>query len=159
MEEISLNQILEQIALFLFLYLYQSVIYVFGIHLFSKHQIKWKPFFICAAASMAITYFVRIFLTFGNHTLFSLIFLIILSITLLKIPAQKAVKSALFVAIITFIFEGAIFFVFSAFMGIDPFKKFLETNLGKISIGLLCNVMLTIFLLPIYFFKKRKRIS
>lgn len=151
-----MKQIIEEIIMFVFLYFYQSILYVFGIHLFCNHPIRWKPFFLCTVLSMIVTYLARILLTFGNHTLFSLIFLILLSIAILKIPAQKVVKSSLLIAIITFIYEGIIFFIFSAFIGVEEFRKLFKTNNGRIITGLLSNLLLTITLFSIYFYKKRK---
>ncbi len=151
-----MKPILEELALFIFAYSFQCLIYIYSIHLFSNHKIKWKPFLACSLFVLFLTYAARVLLTFGNHTLFSLIFLIVLSIVFFKIPAEKVVKSSILIAILTFIYEGTIFMFFSIFMGFEESKSFLTTNVGKTITGFISNIFLVMTLLPIYIYKKKK---
>ena len=108
------------------------------------------------AIIFVLTYISRLLLTIVNHTLFSLIFLIVISIIFFKIPAEKVIKSALLIAILTFIYEGTIFMFFSIFMGFEESKSFLTTNVGKTITGFISNIFLVMTLLPIYIYKKKK---
>ena len=147
--------ILEYAVLFVFFYLFQSMIFVYSIHLFSNHPVRWKLYFICAFLSMVATYLARQ-LTYGVHTLYSLIALILLAVVLLRIPAQKVVKSALLIALLTLVFELVISLICIAIVGKDNYTEFLETNRGKSVIGILINLMLALSLVPVYFYKKNK---
>ncbi len=147
---------MQRVAEFVFVYFYQSILFVYGIHFFSKHPIKWKPYFLCAVISMIATYFARIALTFGNHTIFSLIILILLSIILLKIPAQAVVKSALIITILMYLFEGTLWISFKTIYSAAEFEDFLNSETSKIVSGILSNVMLTILLFVLYMFRKKK---
>lgn len=152
-----MNPILEELILFIFAYLFQCLIYVYSIHLFSNHKIKWKPFWACVAIIFVLTYISRLLLTIVNHTLFSLIFLIVISIIFFKIPAEKVIKIALLIAILTFIYEGAIIMISSAFMGFEKAKLFLlDTYIGQAIVGILSNIFLVIVLIPVYIYKKKK---
>jgi len=148
--------ILQRAAEFIFVYFFQSVLFVYGIHFFSKHPIKWKPFFLCAGASMVATYIARILLTFGNHTIFSLIILILLSIFILKIPTQAVVKSALLITIIIFIFEGVNFLSLKTILGNARFNELIQDDFQKRMAGLPSNVLLTAFLAAAYFIRKKR---
>jgi len=151
-----LNNIFENFALFLFFYLFQSLIYVYSIYLFSNHPVELKPFLICSFLSMLATYIARSMLTYGVHTLFSLIALILLAVGFLKIPAQRVVKSTLIIAILTFFFELIVSLVCVTIIGNDRYKEFLQTNHGKTVIGILINLLLSLSVLPFYFIKKIK---
>ncbi|HQA16346.1 MAG TPA: hypothetical protein PKX71_05250 [Candidatus Avimonas sp.] len=104
---------------------------------------------------MVATYLARQ-LTYGVHTLYSLMALIILVVVLLRIPAQKVVKSALLIALLTLVFELVISLVCIAIIGKDSYTEFLKTNRGKSVIGILVNLMLALSLVPVYFYKKNK---
>lgn len=101
-------------------------------------------------------YLARMLLTFGNHTLFSLIILILLSITLLKIPAQKAVKIALLLTILLFLFEAINYLVFNLFLTKESFDQFMDSDFGLATIGFSSNTMLGITLFAIYIYRNKK---
>jgi len=127
-------------------------------HLLSNKDINKKYFVICLSVSMATTYFSRLLLTFGTHTLINIIILVLFSVGLLKISAQKAVISALTLTILMFIFEGLIVFFYRLNIN-DPQKleRFLNTETVKITIGIISNVLLALTLLVIRFIKKRPK--
>lgn len=151
-----MDNVLEHLAVFLFFYLFQSLIYVYSIHLFSNHPVKLKPYLICSFLSMIATYIARSELTYGVHTLFSLIALILLAVGLLKIPAQKVVKSALLIAILTLIYELLISIIYTANIGKERYLDLLATDMGLTIIGTEINILLLITLIPVYIIKKRK---
>lgn len=137
-----------------FVFLFQSILFIYGIHLLSNQKINIKYFIIAHAITMITTYFAREMLTYGIHTMISMIILIILSMWLFKIPAQKAVKYALLLTILMFLFEGVIYLIFML-LGIP--EVFLDSVSGKIAAGIISNVMLIITLFVIRFIKKRSK--
>jgi hypothetical protein len=132
----------------------QSVLFIYGIHLLSEQKINLRYLSIALAITMTTTYFAREMLTYGTHTMISIIILIILCVWLFKIPAQKAVKHTLLLTIFMFLFEGLILLVFTL-LGIP--EDFLSSVSGKIAAGIISNVMLAITLLVIRFIKKRPK--
>lgn len=152
-----MTNILQFLAEILLVYFAQSLLYVYGIYLLSEYRVQWKPFLFCAMASMLFTYFARTLLSFGNHTLFSLLLLMILLIAVAKIPAQKVVKNVLLIAIFTFLFEGVVCLVLELIFGKAQFDIMMEKSFVRTMFGIPSNVMLLVTLIGIRRFQKRKR--
>lgn len=151
-----MTTVLQYLAQFVLIYFLQSILYVIGIVMLSKTPFQWKPILICSVLSMIATFILRTMLTFGIHTLFSLIILIMLAVLVLKIPAQKVVKIALLIAIVVFIIEGMNFVALRLIFGEVRFEEILNDKFTKSMAGVPTNILLGISLGITYLVMKKR---
>lgn len=151
-----MTNVLQFLAEILLVYLAQSLLFVYGIYLLSHHRVRWKSFLFCVIVSMLFTYFARTLLSFGNHTLFSLLLLMLLLIGVAKIPAQKVVKNTLLIAILLFVFEGVVCILLEFIFGKAQIHAIMQNDFVKTMLGIPSNLMLLVTFICVHSFQKRK---
>lgn len=148
---------LQRVSEFIFVYFFQSCLYVGGIYLINKKEIQWKRFFLCASLSMIATFTIRQFpINFGIHTVLSMILLIYLAIVILKIKAQSVVKSALIVTVSILVLEGFYLLLLKTALGKQGFDNLINNEHLKEMSGIPVNLVLLLCLFFLYLYRKKR---
>ncbi len=138
-------------------YCFQAFILTFGIFTFSRRKIVLKQFIPIGVIVTIIAYLVRLLpISFGVHTIFDMIALIVICITMLNIPALDAIKSIATVLVLILVSEMIGLTAMNFYFGADNFQAIMNNPLQKAITAFPINLLLLFFVSLFYYFIKKK---
>lgn len=146
---------------FLLGYGLQGFVAVLGIYVFNKQKIVLKKFFIAGILFTIISYFVRLLpISFGVHTILNILFMFLISIIILKIPAYPTIRSV-FLIFVLLIFSEMLDIAFLIFIvGKEKYESMLLDPTERAITALPANIMFALLITSAYFIlnntKKKK---
>jgi len=152
---------METINIIIFEYLLgyclQSFAVVLGIYNFNKQRLVLKDYILASVLVTIISCFVRLLpMSFGIHVIINIMFVYVICVILLKMPAYVSVRSALLVMVIILICEMVVTAITTIFIGVDNFNNLLKDPLQKSYVGVLANILFSIVMsLQYYLFMKK----
>ncbi len=139
------------LAKYIMVYLLQSIICVLAVCAICKKKIEIKLFSLVTIIFFASAIIIRLLpIEFGVHTLFILIVLIILGITLLKTPIYKTVLSVLIVGVIILLTEILNGVFLGLVIGFENITEFSKNELNWSIAGIPANILFLFAVLFIY---------
>lgn len=130
----------------------QNLAIVLGIYAFNKQKIIARKFWICMAISLAAIFLIRLLpISFGIHTLFSMIILIFLGVYFLGFTIHKTVMSVFFTFIIILIIETINMKVLTFIYGIEAFDSIMADAFTCSVAGLPASILFFIVITILYF--------
>lgn len=149
-----------EIIIFEFLlgYVLQSFAIVLGIYVFNKKRLSVKGYLIASFLVIIISYTVRLLpISFGVHTILNVLFLFLICISVLKMPAYQTIRSALFVTMILLICEMADVAVMVTVLGKEHFEYLMSDAAKKALIGFPGAVIFSLLMTMAYLLANRQK--
>jgi hypothetical protein len=121
---------------FLLGYVLQGFAIVLGIFVFNRQKIVFRSYIIASGHVIIISYLVRLLpISFGVHTVLNVLFLFLICVIVLKMPAYDTVRSALLVTMLLLICEMADVAVMVGLLGKSKFESLMSDPVEKAIIG------------------------
>jgi len=145
---------LLKIIIFEFLlgYCLQGFTFVLGVFAFSRRKIVLKTYVLTSLLVTIISYLVRLLpISFGVHTIINTLFLILICIIILKMPAYTTIWSAVLIIVLCLISEMADMAVMIQILGKEKFESMMLVPLDKAIIGSTAAVLFALLIALTYF--------
>ncbi len=138
-------------------YVLQGFAIVLGIFVLNRQKITLKKYFIASVLVIIISYSVRLLpISFGVHTILNVLFLFLICVIVLKMPAYTTVRSALLITMILLICEMADVAVMVAILGKTKFEYMMTDSVEKALIGFPGAVFFSLLVTSAYFMMNRQ---
>lgn len=125
------------IAEYVFGYAFQSCIYVLALFAFNKRKITWNKYIISTIGFGLASFITRSLpISFGVHTLLSLIVLALIGVQYLKMPIYPTIRATLFAVIFLLIGESLNVAGLTILYGKEEFSKIMNSPLSKALAGI-----------------------
>lgn len=135
----------------------QSFAVVLGIYNFNRQKLILKDYLLASTLVTIISCLVRSLpISFGIHIIINILFLYVICVMLLKMPAYKSVRSALLVIVLILSCEMVVTTVMMISIGKDNLENLMNVPLQKLLLGVSANVLFTLLMsLQYYIFIKK----
>ncbi|MFV0342498.1 MAG: hypothetical protein ACK5JH_06335 [Anaerocolumna sp.] len=152
---------METFKIFVFEYLLgyclQSFAVVFGIYTFNRQKIIVKSYMLASILVTFISFLVRTLpISFGIHIIINILFLYLICVILLKMPAYTSVRSALLVIVLILSSEMIVTAGIMIFKGIEEYDRLMNIPMCKLQLGVSANVVFSFIVLILYYFLMKK---
>ncbi|MDF2588689.1 MAG: hypothetical protein K0S41_2530 [Anaerocolumna sp.] len=138
-------------------YCLQSFAIVLGIYALNRQKILVKDFMLASILLMIISIFVRLLpISFGVHIIINMLFLYLICVIPLKMPAYKTIRSASVCFVLILISEMIVTSFIMLFIGNERLESILKDSLQKSYLGVLANVIFTLLVTLAYFIFMKK---
>jgi hypothetical protein len=122
---------------FLFGYILQAFAFILGVFAFNRQKIVLKKYIIVSIIVSVIYYLVRLLpISFGVHTIISLILLFFVCILIFKMPIYATIRSTLFVTVLLLSSEMANVWIMINILGKEKFEQMMSVPSEKAIVGL-----------------------
>lgn len=120
----------------------QGFAIVLGIYAFTKQKLIVKDYILSSFLVISISYLVRLLpISFGIHTLLNMLFLFLVCIILLKMPAYSTIRASLIVTMLLLICEMIDVAVMIVIFGKEKFESLMLIPLAKALIGFPASIL------------------
>ena len=139
----------------------QGFAIVLGIYAFTKQKLIVKDYILSSFLVISISYLVRLLpISFGIHTLLNMLFLFLVCIILLKMPAYSTIRASLIVTMLLLICEMIDVAVMIVIFGKEKFESLMLIPLAKALIGFPASILFVIITSFAYYIsiKTEKRV-
>lgn len=120
----------------------QGFAVVLGIYAFTKHKLVIKDYILSSSLVISISYLVRLLpISFGIHTLLNMLFLFLICIIILKLPAYLTIRSSLIVTMLLLICEMVDVAIMLIIFGKEKFESLMLIPVAKALIGFPASVL------------------
>jgi len=146
---------------FLFGFGLQGFAIVLGIYAFTKQKLVVKDYILSSFLVLSVSYFVRLLpISFGIHTLLNMLFLFLICIIILKMPAYSTIRASFIVTMLLLICEMIDVAVMIVIFGKEKFESLMLMPLAKALIGFPASIMFLIITSLAYYIsnKSNKRV-
>jgi hypothetical protein len=138
---------------FLLGYALQGFSIVLGAFAFNRRKIVFKKYILASSLVTIISYLVRLLpISFGVHTILNMLFMFLICVIVLRIPAYSTIRSALIITVLLLICEMADVAVMISFLGKARFENLMLDSLNKAIIGLPGTVLFVLLVTSAYFY-------
>jgi hypothetical protein len=138
-------------------YCLQSFAVVLGIYTFNRQKIVVKDYLLASILVTIISSLVRSLpISFGIHIIINILFLYLICVILLKMPAYKSVRSALLVIVLILSSEMVVTTIMMLGIGADKLEKLMQVPLQKLILGVSSNVVFTLLICLLNFIIMKK---
>lgn len=143
---------------FLLGYGLQSFAIIFGIYVFNKQKIIFKNYILASVLATFLSYLVRLLpISFGVHTILDIIFLFLIGIIVLKMPAYPTIRSVLLVIVLLIICEMLNYVIMINLLGKEKFNSIMLNPLEKVILGFLASILLILLISLAYLILNNKK--
>lgn len=133
-------------------YLPQDISIIIGIYTFNKQKIQFKKFLACIVITLVAVSLIRLLpISFGIHTLLSMIVLIFLGVYFLGFPIHKTIMSVFLTFIIILILETSSMKMLTLIYGSNGFQSIMDNPITNAVAGFPVSVLLFVIILILYF--------
>ncbi len=133
-------------------YCLQGFTFVLGVFAFNRQKIVLKIYIVTSLLVIIISYLVRLLpISFGVHTIINMLFLMLICIIVLKMPAYSTIRSAMLIIVLLLICEMADIAIMSQILGKVKFESLMLIPLEKAIIGSPGAAFFTILITLTYF--------
>lgn len=138
-------------------YCLQSFAVVLGIYAFNKQKVIVKDYLFASILVTIISSLVRSLpISFGIHIIINILFLYLICVILLRMPAYTSVRSALLVIVLILASEMVATTIMMICIGADKLEELMQVPLQKLILGVSANVVFTLLVsLQYYIFMKK----
>ena len=133
-------------------YCLQGFTFVLGVFAFSRRKIVLKTYVLTSLLVTVIIYVVRLLpISFGVHTIIIMLFLILICIIILKVPAYTTIWSVLLIMVLLLICEMADIAVMIQILGEEKFQSMMLLTSDKAIIGSVPTIFFAMLIALKYF--------
>ncbi len=138
----------------------QGFAVVLGIYAFTKHKLVIKDYILSSSLVISISYLVRLLpISFGIHTLLNMLFLFLICIIILKLPAYLTIRSSIIVTVLLLICEMVDVAIMLIIFGKENFESMMLMPLIKALMGFPASIMFVLINAFVYYISiKQKRV-
>lgn len=149
---------------YILIFALQGFSFIIGNYAICKKKIETKKFIIAGVLFSIIICTMRLLpISFGIHTLLSLITIFIIGIFYLKNPPFTTIITQLILTVFLLIFEFIDTFAFMSILGAEKFNQLMDDGLYKNILGTPPSILFALFCFLIYFFlvirKEKKSVA
>lgn len=146
---------------FIFGYILQGFAFILGIFAFNRKKIVLKEYILVSIVISFIYYLVRLLpISFGVHTIISLILLFLVCIFIFKMPIYTTIRSTLLVTVLLLSSEMANVWLMISILGQEKFEQMMSVPIEKAIIGIpSAFTFASLILLSYFIFTKSKNHS
>jgi hypothetical protein len=142
---------------YLFGYCLQGFAIVVGIYAFNRQRIILKNYIAASILVMVISFLVRLLpISFGVHTIINILFLYLICVILLKMPAYTTIRSTSLVTVLLLICEMVDVAIIVAILGKEQFESLMFNSLQRSYIALPGNVIFALVVMMAYYLIMKK---
>ena len=133
-------------------YCLQGFTFVLGVFAFSRRKIVLKSYVLTSLLVSIISYLVRLLpISYGVHTIINMLFLIMICIIILKMPAYTTIRSAVLSMVLCLISEMAVIAVMILSLGKEKFESMMLVPLDKAIIASAAAALFALLIALTYF--------
>lgn len=135
----------------------QTLTIFFAIYLFNKQKINPKQFITASVILSIISVLVRLLpISLGVHLIINMLFVYLICIMLLKMPAYITIRSTSLCVVLIVICEMIVTSIATKIYGSDYFENNLITSIQNALIGVLANLLFSLIILILFIINKKK---
>ncbi|MCR1951711.1 MULTISPECIES: hypothetical protein [Clostridium] len=132
----------------------EGFLFIFAIYVFSKVRINKKKYIVSSLILSTLIYIIRMLpISYGVHTILSMLFLVFFTMLYNKIDVARVIRSIIFIYVIQFLSEGINMVIIKL---IPNFEMLFKDPIYKTILGLPSLIIAGLIVLTFYkIFKKR----
>ena len=135
----------------------QSFAIILGIYVFNRQKVILKEYIVTSSIMTIISLLVRLLpITIGVHTILNMLFIYLICVLLLKMPAYTTIRSSLMCIVLVLICEMIVTTIMMAFIGKEQFEKYIENSMQRSYVGVLANIIFAVIVIFSYLIVKKK---
>lgn len=135
----------------------QGFVLVFGIYTFNRQNIIFKDYIIASILVIILTYIMKLVpITAGVQMILNMMFLFLICIMFLKMPAYTTLRSTSFCVIIILISEMTATAIVIKSIGQEQFEVLINDSMQRYYIGVLANIIFAIIIILAHGVFRRK---
>lgn len=130
---------------------------VLGIYAFNRQKVTLKNYILASILFMIISCFVKLLpISFGVHIIINMLFLYLICVIPLKMPAYKTIRSVSLVIVLILISEMVVTSIIITILGKEYFESLMKDSFNRSLIGLPSNVLFTLVVTLSYYILIKK---
>lgn len=140
-------------------YVIQGFTIVLGVYAFNRKKIDVKRYIFTSILVSIISSLVRLLpINFGIHTILNMIFLFLISILMLKMPAFNIMRSALLATLLLLVIEVVDVALMILIFGNEQFESMMVNAVNKAILGLPCTIVFAVVTVLTYVYLTKEKV-
>ena len=143
---------------FLLGYVLQGFAIILGVLVFNKQKIVFKSYMIASCLVTIISCLIKLLpISYGVHTIINMLFLFLICIIVLKMPAYSTTRSALLVTMLLLVFELVNVAVMISILGKEQFESMMLIPSKRAYVGFPASILFAILMTLAYFITNKSK--